>query len=187
MQVVVARIGRPHGLAGELSVEVRTDDPDRRLAPGTTLATDPATAGPVRIVAARLHGGRLLLRFDGIDDRSGAEALRNVLLVAEVDPLETPEDPEEFYDHQLVGLGVHLAGAEEQVGTITEILHLPGQDVLAVRRPDARDVLVPFVASIVPTVDLERGFVVIAPPPGLLDPEAAEVDAVDADDPGRDT
>lgn len=171
MQVVVARIGRPHGLSGEVSVEVRTDDPDRRLAPGLALQTDPAPRGPLRIVAGRVHSGRLLLRFAGIDDRAAAEALRNLLLVVEVDPLERPEDPEEFYDHQLVGLGVRTQ-AGEQVGTIAEVLHLPGQDVLAVRRGGGAEVLVPFVADIVPTVDLDSGFVVVTPPPGLLDPQA---------------
>ena len=171
MEVVVARIGRPHGIKGELSVEVRTDEPERRLGPGTTVRTDPATAGPLTITAGRVHSGRLLLTFDGVVDRTAAEALRNVLLVADVDPDELPEDPEEFYDHQLVGLAVQTVEGVH-VGEIDEVLHLPGQDVLAVRRPadpDPRsDLLVPFVAEIVPTVDVAGGRVVIDPPPGLL-------------------
>jgi 16S rRNA processing protein RimM len=172
MDVVVARIGRPHGIKGELSVEVRTDDPEGRLGPGMTVQTDPVSAGPLTITSGRVHSGRLLLTFAGIADRSAAESLRGVLLVADVDPDELPEDPDEFYDHQLVGLAVHtLAGVH--VGEIDEVLHLPGQDVLAVRRaPDAdahTDVLVPFVAELVPTVDIAGGRVVIDPPPGLLD------------------
>jgi 16S rRNA processing protein RimM len=105
-----------------------------------------------------------------------------VLLVADVDPHELPEDPEEFYDHQLVGLAVHTV-AGVHVGAIDEVLHLPGQDVLAVRRaddPDQRhDVLVPFVAEIVPTVDVAGGRVVIDPPPGLLDDGSAGIDTDD--------
>lgn len=169
MEVVVGRIGRPHGLKGEVTVEVRTDDPEGRLAPGTSVRTDPAAAGPLTVGAGRVHGGRLLLAFEGYDDRGAAERLRGVLLVADVDPGERPEDPEEFFDHQLVGLLVRTVGGED-VGVLHEVLHLPGQDVLAVRRPDGGEVLVPFVASMVPTVDLEGGEVLVDPPPGLLSP-----------------
>ena len=167
MDVVVGRIGRPHGIKGEVSVEVRTDDPEGRLAPGTTVRTDPEAAGPLTIAAGRVHSGRLLLHFAGHDDRSAAERLRGVLLVADVDPDERPEDPEEFYDHQLVGLAVRTVGGEP-VGELAEVLHLPGQDVLAVRTPDGREVLVPFVAEIVPTVDVDGGVIEVDPPPGLL-------------------
>jgi 16S rRNA processing protein RimM len=166
---VVGRVGRPHGIRGEVSVEVRTDDPERRLAPGTTVSTDPPAAGPLTIAAGRVHGGRLLLRFEGCPDRTAAERLRGVLLVADVDPQERPDDPDEFYDHQLVGLTVRTV-AGEVVGTLAEVLHLPGQDVLAVSRPDTTEVLVPFVREIVPEVDLGRRTVLVDPPPGLLSP-----------------
>ncbi len=168
MEVVVARIGRPHGLRGEVSVEVRTDDPEGRLAPGTTVRTEPASAGPLTIVDGRVHSGRLLLSFEGYADRDAVEGLRGVLIVGEVDPAERLDDPDEFHDSQLVGLAVRtLLG--EPVGELAEVLHLPGQDVLAVRRPDGTEVLVPFVAAMVPTVDLDAGEVVLDPPPGLLD------------------
>ena len=180
MHVVVGRIGRPHGLGGDVTIEVRTDDPDRRLAVGTTLTTEPASAGPLRIEAVRSSAGRVWLHFVGIDDRNAAEALRDALLVADVDPLERPDDPEEFYDHQLTGLSVRNAEGEH-IGTIEDVLHLPGQDVLSVRQTDAAEVLVPFVAAIVPTVDLAGGFVVITPPPGLLGADAADPDADEAD------
>ncbi len=168
MQVVVGRIGRPHGIKGEVTVEVRTDEPERRLGVGMTVATDPVPGGPLSITTSRTHNGRLLLGFAGVGTRSQAEALRGLLLVADVDPGERPEDPDEFYDHQLVGLAVFTVGGKP-VGAVTETLHLPGQDVLAVRRPDGREVLVPFVAQMVPTVDVAAGRIVIDPPPGLLD------------------
>ncbi|MGN6333905.1 MAG: ribosome maturation factor RimM [Motilibacteraceae bacterium] len=168
MQLVVGRIGRAHGIRGEVTVEVRTDDPERRLAPGAVLATDPPERGPLTVATGKVHSGRLLLRFEGVQDRNGAEALRDTLLVAEVDPEESPEDPEEFYDHQLVGLDV-VTVQGEHVGEVAEMLHLPAQDLVAVRRPDGREVLVPFVAAIVPTVDLEAQRMVIDPPPGLLE------------------
>lgn len=181
MQLVVARIGRAHGIKGEVTVEVRTDEPELRLAPGAVLATDPPSAGPLTIETGRVHSGRLLLRFAGVPDRTAAEALRNVLLIAEVDPEEVPEDPEEFYDHQLIDLDVVTADGTE-VGRIAEISHLPYHDLLIVKRPDGREVMVPFVSAIVPEIDLEAQRAVIVPPPGLLDESEAEIaGARDAD------
>src|SRR5882757_5296456 len=181
MQLVVGRIGRAHGIKGEVSVDVRTDEPELRLAPGAVLATDPATAGPLTIATGRVHSGRLMLRFEGVTDRNGAEALRNTLLIAEIDPQETPEDPEEFYDHQLIDLDVVTADGRE-IGRIAEITHLPYQDLLVVRRPDGGEALIPFVAEIVPEIDLDRQRAVIDSPPGLLD----EIDVAGEDVAGED-
>ncbi|MFJ6213195.1 ribosome maturation factor RimM [Streptomyces sp. NPDC092296] len=183
MQLVVGRIGRAHGIRGDVTVEVRTDEPELRLAPGAVLLTDPASAGPLTVESGKVHSGRLLLRFAGVSDRNAAEALRNTVLIAEVDPEELPEDPEEYYDHQLIGLDVVLADGSA-VGEITEVVHLPYQDLLSVRRTDGGEVLVPFVARIVPEIDLENQRAVIDPPPGLLDPDRAEV-AGSRDDDGQ--
>ncbi|MEU8569916.1 ribosome maturation factor RimM [Streptomyces pathocidini] len=180
MQLVVARIGRAHGIKGEVTVEVRTDEPELRLGPGAVLATEPASAGPLTIETGRVHSGRLLLRFDGVRDRTAAEALRNTLLIAEVDPEETPEDPEEFYDHQLIDLDVVTVDGTE-IGRIAEISHLPYQDLLVVRRPDGGEVLVPFVGEIVPEIDLEAQRAVIDPPAGLLDGAAGEAESGEAE------
>ncbi|UGY93831.1 ribosome maturation factor RimM [Streptomyces gobiensis] len=168
MQLVVARIGRAHGIKGEVTVEVRTDEPELRLAPGAVLATDPASAGPLTIESGRVHSGRLLLRFEGVRDRTAAEALRNTLLIAEIDPEELPEDLEEFYDHQLIDLDV-VTRDGTAVGRIAEVAHLPGQDLLVVKRTDGGEALIPFVTEIVPEIDLAEQRVVIEPPPGLLD------------------
>ncbi|THA28771.1 ribosome maturation factor RimM [Streptomyces sp. A1277] len=174
MQLVVARIGRAHGIKGEVTVEVRTDEPELRLAPGAVLATEPATTGPLTIETGRVHSGRLLLRFAGVKDRTAAEALRNTLLIADVDPAELPEDPEEFYDHQLMDLDVVLADGTE-IGRITEITHLPSQDLFIVERPDGSEVMIPFVEEIVTEIDLEEQRAVITPPPGLIDASQAVV------------
>ncbi|WP_128380947.1 ribosome maturation factor RimM [Streptomyces cavernae] len=171
MQLVVARIGRAHGIKGEVTVEVRTDEPELRLAPGAVLATDPASTGPLTIETGRVHSGRLLLRFEGVRDRNAAEALRNTLLIAEVDPDERPEEPDEYYDHQLMDLDVVTVDGVA-VGRITEISHLPSQDLFVVERPDGTEVLVPFVEEIVTEVDLEAQRAVIDPPPGLIDDHA---------------
>ncbi|WP_051732045.1 ribosome maturation factor RimM [Kitasatospora phosalacinea] len=172
MQLVVGRIGRAHGIRGDVSVEVRTDEPELRLGPGAVLLTDPAAIGPLTVETGRVHSGRLLLRFAGVKDRTAAEALRGTMLIAEVDPDETPDDPDEYYDHQLIGLDVVLADGTP-VGELTEVVHLPYQDLLTVQRADGTEVLIPFVEQIVPTIDLDEQRVVITPPPGLID----EVDA----------
>ncbi|MCK1820971.1 ribosome maturation factor RimM [Streptomyces sp. XM83C] len=171
MQLVVARIGRAHGIRGEVTVEVRTDEPELRLGPGAVLATDPASRGPLTIASGRVHSGRLLLRFEGVDDRNAAEALRNTLLIADIDPDELPDGEDEYYDHQLIDLDVVLADGTE-VGRITEISHLPSQDLFIVERPDGSEVMIPFVEEIVTAIDLAEQKAVIDPPPGLIDDRA---------------
>jgi 16S rRNA processing protein RimM len=179
VEVVVARIGRPHGVRGEVSVEVRTDDPEGRLAPGRALLTEPRSAGPLTVETARVHSGRLLLTLRGVGDRTAAEQLRGVLLVADVDPAERPPDPEEFYDHQLVGLTA-LTVSGDLIGQVSDVLHLPGQDVLSITTEGCGEVLVPFVAAIVPTVDLDGSRLLVDPPPGLLgEPDSSEADVGD--------
>ena len=168
MRVVVGRIGRPHGIRGEVTVEVRTDSPDVRFAPGSVLTTDPARLGPITVAAARWHSGRLLLSGAGVHDRTGAEGLRGAILSAEVDDGDIPEDPEEFYDHQLRGLTVVAAGSSDVIGIVDDVVHLPGQDLLAVKREGGREVLVPFVAEIVTDIDLDAGRVTVDLPGGRL-------------------
>jgi 16S rRNA processing protein RimM len=174
MQLVVGRIARPHGVHGELTVEVRTDDPELRLGVGAVLATEPAAAGPLTVAGSRWHSGRLLLRFAGVDDRAAAEDLRGTLLVVDSADLGDPPDPDEFRDHQLIGLSV-IAPGGEQVGTVADVLH-HGQDLLVVAgtgRRTGAEILIPFVSAIVTDVDVSAGLLRVSPPPGLLDPEAA--------------
>ncbi|NUP49385.1 MAG: ribosome maturation factor RimM [Catenulispora sp.] len=173
MRLVVGRIGRAHGIRGQATVEVRTDDPELRFARGARLLTEPAERGPLVVADAKFHNGILLLSFEGVADRNAVEALRNTVLVVEADPNETPDDPDEFYDHQLVGLRVELADGTV-LGELADLLHLPGQDVLAVRRPDAPEALIPFIKQFVPTVDVAGGRVVVDPPAGLLDLDSVE-------------
>ena len=167
MRVVVGRIGRPHGIRGEVTVEPRTDEPDERFAPGAVLSID----GPVtELVVDRMHwhSGRLLVSFRGVHDRNAAEALRGVLLHIDRDVDAVPDDPDEYYDSALEGCEVVLTDGTA-VGTVDEVVHLPAQDLLSIRTPDERDVLVPFVTAMVPAVDVPGRRIVIDPPPGLLD------------------
>ena len=177
MQLVVGRVGRAHGIRGEVSVQVRTDDPGRRFAPGTVLATDPAALGPLAVGSVRWHLGRLLVRFDGLADRTRAEELAGALLLVDSAAVGTPEDPDEFNDHDLIGL-VAVTVAGDRVGTVTDVLH-HGQDLLVISAAGAGagagagETLVPFVRAIVPEVDLAARRLVLDPPPGLLDPGEA--------------
>lgn len=176
MELVVGRAGRAHGVRGEVSVEVRTDSPETRFVAGAKLGVQAGDgAAPpdgiprqLSIESCRWHSGRLLVGFDGIDDRTAAERLRGCLLVVEVPDDERPTDPDEFYDHQLVGLQVHTGGPEP-VGVVDEVIHLPMQELLAVRLHNGREALVPFVRDIVTDIDLTAGQVRIDPPAGLLD------------------
>jgi 16S rRNA processing protein RimM len=188
-EVVVGQIGRAHGIKGEVSVHLRTDEPDRRFAVGAVLSTEaPRSAsqgrpGSLTVAATRWHQSRLLVRFAEVTDRTRAEAVRGLSLLADVDADEVPADPEEFYDHQLVGLGVVTTDGRD-VGEIAAVLHGAGQDLLTVRTPAGTEVLVPFVSQLVPEVDVAAGRVVVADRPGLLTPlPDADPDADPADDP----
>jgi 16S rRNA processing protein RimM len=170
--VVVGRIGRPHGVRGLVTVEVRTDDPDLRFAPGAVLTTEPAERGPLTVVDKRWHSGTLLLQLAGPDDvvladRESADTLRNTRLLVPVTELPELEDPDSFYDHQLVGLTAQLPDGSV-LGEVTAVRH-EGTELLVVRRPEAGDLLVPFVKAIVPTVDVAAGHLVVDPPEGLLE------------------
>jgi len=164
--VVVGRIGPAHGLKGEVFVEPRTDEPERRFAAGETLRT---ASGSLTVASSRTHSGKLVVRFDGIDGRNEAEAARGTELTCLVDPSEMPEDPEEFYDHQLIGLRVETIEGEV-VGDLERVQHGAAQDLLVIRTP-VREVLFPFVAAFVPQVDVAGGRIVIDDKSGLLGAE----------------
>ncbi len=175
MQLAVGRIIRPHGIRGEVAVEVRTDDPDERFADGRVLATDPAGAGPLTVLATRWHSGRLLISFAEIADRTQAESLRGILLTVDSADIPAPADPDEFSDHQLIGLRV-VTTTGEPVGTVADVRHY-GQDLLVIEPaagPSGGELLVPFVAAIAVEVDVAARRLVIDPPPGLLDLRAAQ-------------
>ena len=179
MRVIVGRIGRPHGIRGEVVIGVRTDEPDLRFAVGATLdaaerADEPAGGAQLTVAAARWHSGQLLVAFAGVTDRTAAAELTGRWLTMDASQLPEIGDPDEFRDHELIGLSVRTC-AGDPVGIVADVLHY-GQDLLVVRRTDGQEgeSLVPFVKAIVPEVDVPGGVVVIDPPPGLLDPAQAQ-------------
>ena len=174
LEVVVGRIGKPHGVRGEVTVDVRTDEPERRYADGAVLRVEAprgsAFSRPsLTVERTRWHQGTLLVTFAGLTDRNEAEAARGCVLHADILVDASPDDPDEYYDHQLVGLtaydvdGTHL-------GEVTGLVHGGAQDLLAIKALDGRDTLVPFVAELVPEVDLVARRVVVADRPGLVAP-----------------
>jgi 16S rRNA processing protein RimM len=168
VQLVVGRIGRAHGVRGEVAVEVRTDDPQTRFAAGSRLATDPPETGPLQVLASRWHSGRLLVAFEGVSDRARAQALSGTLLVVDSASCAPASTPDEFWDHDLVGLAVQDEGGAD-LGRVESVVHPPGADLLQVRRPDGRELFIPFVRAFVPEVDLARGLLLVALPDGLMD------------------
>lgn len=167
MLLVVGRIGRAHGIRGDVFVEVRTDDPDERFAAGSVLVTDPAGTGPLTVADARWHSGKLVVRFEGVQDRNGAETLRGLRLVVDSEDLPPSDDPDEYHDYELVGLAaVGVDGAS--YGSVIDVVHSAAGEIL-VLSVDGAERLVPFVREMVPTVDVPGGRVVIDPPEGLFD------------------
>ncbi len=162
---VVARVGRPHGLRGEVSVDVRTDVPGERFVPGAVFSTEPAAAGPLTLESARDHSGVLLLRFAEAPDRSTAEQLRGVELLVST---TASAEPDAWYEDELVGLAVRSPDGE-LLGEVVRLDTGGAQDLLVVATPAGREVLVPFVTALVPDVDVAAGVVVVDPPGGLFD------------------
>ena len=170
MDLVVGRVVKAHGITGEVVVEIRTDDPDTRFAPGSSLRGRPSRGGPESryvIDSARDHGGRLLVRLEGVADRNAADALRGTVFLVDSQDLPPIDDPDEFYDHQLEGLQV-VTTTGTAVGSVAEVLHTAAGELLSVRT-DEGEVLVPFVSAIVTSVSLADQTVVIDPPDGLLE------------------
>lgn len=165
LDVAVGRVAKAHGIRGEVSVHVMTDDPTRRFRVGSRLSC--GTTGPVTIASVRRHQGRLLVRFAEHQDRAAAEALVGRLLTVTLTAQDESGEPDAWYDHQLEGLQARLTTGEV-VGTVAAVEHGTAQDLLVIEC-DGRRALVPFVTAIVPEVDVPAGFLVLDPPGGLLD------------------
>jgi 16S rRNA processing protein RimM len=187
MLLIVGQIGKPHGIRGEVSVYVRTDEPEERFAAGSVFTTEvprdqrvhtgPATAVPgipyavpEKLIAesVRFHQGRVIVQFEGVHDRNVAEALRGVLLQVDSSELAEPDDPDEFHDHQLVGLRVETADGTV-LGTVARIDHAPASDLIVLDKAAGGQALIPFVTALVPDVDVPGGRLVVSLPEGLLD------------------
>jgi len=160
MRLNVGRIGRAHGILGEATIEVRTDLAEERFAIGAQLETD--SHGLLTVASARVHNGILLLGFNGISDRNSVEKLRDVLLYSEVDIDEAGFEDDDYHVLQLIGCQAFLVDGD-LLGEVTEVLNLPGQDVLSIRT-DQGEVLIPFVHQLVPVVDIKAKKMTVIPP-----------------------
>jgi 16S rRNA processing protein RimM len=160
MRLNVGRIGRAHGVLGEATIEVRTDEAAERFAIGATLDTD--SQGQLTVASARVHNGILLLGFEGVSDRSAIEKYRNELLYSDVDIDAPGSDDDDYHVLQLVGCSAHLIDGD-LFGEVIDVLNLPGQDVLVIKTEDGES-LIPFVHQLVPTVDIKAKKMVVIPP-----------------------
>jgi 16S rRNA processing protein RimM len=160
MRLLVGRIGRAHGIHGEATIEVRTDNPEDRFAIGARVQTD--THGDLLITSYRLHNGILLLGFENIADRNAIEKLRDTLLYCDVDIDAESEYEDDYHVLQLIGCAAVLESGKE-FGTVSDVINLPGQDLLAINTPNG-EVLIPFVHQLVPTVDIKNKKLTVIPP-----------------------
>jgi len=174
MQLQVARIGKPHGIRGEVTVQVLTDAPEDRFVPGTEFVVEPASSGPLTVSSARWNKDILLLGFAEVADRNQAETLRGAKLFIETEELDEDDD-EGWYEHELVGLEARVGS--EVVGKVTALNTMPVQDLLMVTTPGGEEILVPFVEQIVPEVNIEEGFILLTPPDGLFELNSGEAAA----------
>ncbi len=160
MRLLVGRIGRAHGILGEATIAVRRGEPQKRFALGAQLHSD--EHGVLTITSGRVHNGILLLGFTGYTDRNQIERLRNTLIYAEVDIDEAGEDTNDYHVLQLIGCSAYLESGE-LFGEVTDVINLPGQDLLAIKTP-THESLVPFVHQLVPIVDVKAKRLVVIPP-----------------------
>lgn len=170
MRIVVGRVGRAHGVRGDVAVDVRTDDPHVRFAAGARLFLDAEGERTLTVERSRWHSGRLLVAFEGVGDRTAAEALRGTVLYRADDDRIVEDDA--WYDHDLIGCAVRSDSVT--VGEVIDVVHLPAQDLLSVRCADGAIRLVPLVADLVPTVDPVARVVEVVDRPGLLTDLAVE-------------
>lgn len=167
----VGRLVKAHGLKGAIKLELYTDSPDQRFRPGQVLELQVPESSPwfgktVTVAELKFFNQAPVVFLEGINDRSSAETLVKAILLIETEADQLPEEPEAWYDHQLVGLKAKVAG--EEVGVVSRVDHLPAQDLLAIETASG-EVLVPFVKQIVPEVDVKQGLVILTPPAGLFE------------------
>jgi 16S rRNA processing protein RimM len=186
--LVVGQIGKPHGIRGEVSVAVRTDEPEERFVAGSVFTTevprdrrvntgpaDDAAPGsrweiPKQLVLEQIrwHQGRGIALFENVYDRNIAEELRGVYLQVDSEDIDSPSDPDEFNDHELIGLRVESVSGE-RLGVVARIDHAPSSDLVVMDKTGGGTALIPFVSQMVPTVDIPGGRIVVDLPEGLLD------------------
>ena len=160
MRLLVGRIGRAHGILGEATIEVRTDDPETRFAIGARVQTD--KHGELTIISGRVHNGILLLGFEGISNRNGIEAFKDTLLYSDVDIDAASGDEDDYHVLQLIGCIAYLESGEK-FGEVTDVVNLPGQDLLAITTSHG-ETLIPFVHQLVPVVDIKAKRMTVIPP-----------------------
>lgn len=172
MQVVVGRLGRPHGVHGEFNVEVLTDDPQKRFSKGSTFTLEKSKK-LLTVASVRFGNKKLYVRFEEVGDRTEAEKYKGDYLQLILQESEVPKSGNEFYDQQLIGLIAKDVNKNE-LGKVVEVVHAPLQDLLVVKALNNKEVLVPFVDQIVPQVEITEGWILITPPAGLFDDGAIE-------------
>lgn len=162
--LAIGRVLRPHGVRGELRMELLTDYPERLASLKTVYVGEGYE--PHQVLGARLHKKQALLQLEGYEDRNAVEDLRGALIFVTVEDA-VPLEVGEYWEHQVEGLEV-VTDEDMFVGEVAEVLSVPGSnDVLVVHGP-LGEVLIPVIEEVMTSIDLEAGRIVIHPLPGLL-------------------
>ena len=164
--VVVGKVTKAHGLRGEVVVLVFSDNPDR-FEPGSAMFFENGLE--VRVRASRPNGGRLLVAFEGVDDRNAAEALRGLTLVVPRSFL--PDLPEgEFWPHELEGFAV-VTESGRTLGAISDVVANPANDLWVAVDESGAETMVPAIREVIVDVDVKAGRVLVRDIPGLTAPD----------------
>ena len=167
----VGRLVKAHGLKGAFKLELYTDSPETRFKVGAVLnlqvpETSPWFGKTVSVKELRYYNAAPVLFLNEVEDRSGADTLVKAILLVDADLEILPEEPDAWYDHQLVGLKIIRDGIE--IGKVVRVEHLPAQDCLAIET-EIGEVLMPFIKAFAPTVDVAKGEITVTPPGGLFE------------------
>lgn len=171
--VCLGVVGRPHGVKGLVRIRPFTEDPEAIGAYGPL--TDRKTGREFRVSVANVAKGMVIARIEGVEDRDAAEALGGMELWVARAALPEIEEEEAYYHHDIIGLAAEGPDGED-LGEVMAVENYGAGDLLEVRTPEGRQVMVPFTARDVPVVDIEGGRVVIAEAARVLDEDDSTPD-----------
>ena len=168
MKLAIARIGRPHGVKGEVTIELLTDLPEERFHLGAVVESDSPLYPSLEISRVRIHQGIWMLTFKEISDRTKAERVRNSRLYAEIDiEEEIDDDGKSFHIEELRGMEVLLVDGA-LIGKVVAVQNLPGQDLLEIETTTGLR-LIPMVHQFIKEIDTEKKCITVEIPEGLVD------------------
>ncbi len=167
--VVIGRLRKPHGLRGEMLLEVLTDYPEARFYPGAVIYIGPRRL-PLTIREVKPHRDGLLLAFEGYPDRSSVEPLRNQWVTIEAEEVIPAQEEDAYYDFEVLGAQVETEEGRV-LGRLVEIIETAGNDVFVVQPAQGPEILLPVTQEVIRHLDPERRVIIVHLLPGLIPPD----------------